>query len=95
VIVRNFDVERVTVLPRKTDTVLTIDSNAMLTFSIAAQRLEAKSRVSEIAKRTRAVQNRKSFARGFFDGLKARDRISAKELTRILVGKAPDQVHSP
>jgi len=39
VIIRYLDIERITVLPSKTDPVLIVDSNAPLTFSVAMQSL--------------------------------------------------------
>ena len=70
VVVHNFDIKGLPIMPRETDAPPVVDANAVLAGALALQRLEAVSPNGiEVAKISCGMKPTETFPRGPFDAL--------------------------
>lgn len=90
-VVDNFNIVCVPVAPDKTKSPLVVDSNAVLSFSIAVQRLQAIARrCRQVAQFRGAIQLSQLSAGNMFDRLKTSARLAMMQPLSVRAAERPD-----
>jgi hypothetical protein len=91
-IIRDLDIECVAVLPDEANAILSIDTDAMLTGTVATQRLQAEAATLQVAERPRLIQQQEAPQRDSFERLKSSNALLVEQARGVPVGKASYQV---
>ena len=89
-VVHDFDVVRIFALPFKADTVLVIDTNAVLPFSITFQSLQSEAGKGEIPKGRSRIEELQADPGRSLNGLKLLAEPALQQLLRLLVSAGAD-----
>jgi len=87
-VVHDFDVVRIFALPFKADTVLVIDTNAVLPFSITFQSFQSEARNGQIPKRRSRIEEFQAYPGSSLNGLKLLAEPALQQPLRLLVSGA-------
>ena len=89
-VINDFDIEgfRLSVRPLETDAPFFVDTDAVLSFTVATQSLKAVAwQQHKVATRSGAFENRKPLFGLRFEGLERLDAIASRKTGRALVAK--------
>jgi hypothetical protein len=90
-VVADLHIKRVAVSPDETDTILSVDADAVLTRAITSQCLEPKTRSFQVTQRACLIEKQEAPQCDALEALKAANALLTEQAARFSVGKAPYQ----